>query len=99
MARFILTAVIIASATGLWGQVPSIQISREISITPIVFGIHRTGAGTWHPDKKPVSFAGWGLKGAATQGRWQIEAELILMRFFGLQEIPDRFSQKHGFDW
>ena len=99
MARSVLAVIIITSATGLGGQTSSSQIGKEISITPIVFGIHRTEAGTWHPDKQPVSFVGWGLRGAATHSRWQIEAELILMRFFGLQQIPNRFSPEQGFNW
>ncbi|MFB0515967.1 MAG: hypothetical protein ACETWG_05110, partial [Candidatus Neomarinimicrobiota bacterium] len=99
MTRIIISVLTLALITSLWGQKASSLSGRNISIAPIAFGIHKTMAGTWHPEKQPVSFAGWGIQGETTYGRWHLFAEFINMRFFGLGNIPNRFSPEQGFSW
>jgi len=72
---------------------------QQISIEPIAFGMHRTAGGLWRGSSDPASFAGWGLRGGVTQGKWQLEADFINMRFFGVTGIPNRFTPEHGFSW
>ncbi|MBA7613665.1 hypothetical protein ES703_20919 [subsurface metagenome] len=73
--------------------------AQSISIEPILFGIHRSSGGIWQGKAKPISFAGWGVRGKLEYGRWGLEADLVLMRFFGLGDIPNRFSPEQGFSW
>lgn len=73
--------------------------AQSISIEPILFGIHRSSGGIWQGEAKPISFAGWGVRGNVEYGRWQFDADLVLMRFFGLDSLPNRFSPEQGFSW
>ncbi len=72
---------------------------QDIAIEPIFFGIYRLSGGIWQAEAKPVSFAGWGVRGNVEYGRWRMDADLVLMRFFGLANIPNRFSPEQGFSW
>ncbi|UCH62815.1 MAG: hypothetical protein JSU77_13685 [Fidelibacterota bacterium] len=87
--RLSFAAILLSSL--LWGQ--------DIVVEPILFGIHRSSGGIWQGDDKGVSFAGWGVRGDLEYGRLGLDADLILMRFFGLGEIPNRFSPEQGFSW
>ena len=73
--------------------------AQSISIEPILFGIHRSSGGIWQGEEKPISFAGWGVRGNVEYGRWRLNADLVLMRFFGLGNLPNRFSPEQGFSW
>ncbi len=75
----------------LWGQ--------DVTIEPIFFGIHRSTGGIWQPEAEPISFAGWGVQGSAEIGNWELDADLMLTRFFGMTGLPNRFSPEQGFSW
>ncbi len=77
----------------------TIELGDGVSVEPVFFGMHRTDGGTWTAEDRPINFAGWGVRGAGQFGRWEISTELVLMRFFNLGELPNRFSPEQGFSW
>jgi len=88
----ILTIVLLATTTWLY--------SKDITLKPIFFGIHRTTGGLWQSSTDPVSLAGWGLHGDGKYGAWKVSGDIILMRFFGLDRLPlNRLSPEQGFTW
>ncbi|MFC1542968.1 capsule assembly Wzi family protein [Candidatus Neomarinimicrobiota bacterium] len=91
ITRIFSVLIILINSNMLWGQ--------DIKIEPIVFGIYKSSGDIWQVEDNPVSFAGWGVKGNIAQDRWQLEVDLILMRFFGLTGLPNRFSPEQGFSW
>ena len=91
MIKNILPLVVILTSTQLVGQ--------DIAIEPIFFGIHRSTGGIWQGEAKPISFAGWGVRGNIEYGNLRLDADLVLMRFFGLTGLPNRFSPEQGFSW
>ena len=87
------------SALPLVASPLSLQLVEGVNIEPVFFGMHRTDGGTWIAKDQPISFAGWGVRGTGRFGRWELSTELVLMRFFGLKELPNRFSPEQGFSW
>ncbi len=77
----------------------TIKLGDGVSVEPVFFGMHRTDGGTWIAESRPINFAGWGVRGAGQFGRWELSTELVLMRFFGLDRIPNRLSPEQGFSW
>ena len=91
MIKNAIPLVIILASAQLWGQ--------DIAVEPIFFGIYRSSGGIWQGEAKPIRFAGWGVRGNVEYGRWRLDADLVLMRFFGLDNLPNRFSPEQGFSW
>ncbi len=85
--------VLIAASIGATLQ------GQTITVEPIFLGMHRTTGGLWRGSKEPVSFAGWGARGAVHQGKWSLQADFINMRFLGLTTIPNPFSPEQGLSW
>ena len=75
------------------------KLGDRVSIEPVFFGLHRTNGGTWIAEDRPINFAGWGVRGTGQFGRWELSADLVLMRFFGLRQLPNSFSPEQGFSW
>ncbi|MCH7521553.1 MAG: hypothetical protein IIB42_07655, partial [Candidatus Marinimicrobia bacterium] len=73
--------------------------AQTITVEPIFFGMHRTTGGLWQASEEPVSFAGWGARGAVQQGKWSLKADFINMRFFGMTKLPNPFTPEQGFSW
>ena len=87
------------SALPLMASPLTLQLADSVKIEPVFFGMHRSDGGTWIAKDQPISFAGWGVRGTGRFGRWELSTELVLMRFFGLEELPNRFSPEQGFSW
>ena len=74
-------------------------LSQEISIRPIAFGMYRSTGDWWQPEKSPVLYLGGGIRGEFEWNDWAIRSEFVNTRYYGLTEIPNRFSPEQGLSW
>lgn len=86
---------------GTWALLilPVAIMPQEFSIKPVAFIISRSTGDWWQTTSSPVTYAGAGLRGEYTWGRWRIESEFFNTRFYGLKSLPDPFTPEQGLSW
>jgi hypothetical protein len=95
--HIILTSLIIVGTS--YSKDIDLTLANIVKLEPVFFSIHRSSGGVWHGSPKSITFAGWGVRGTGSINNWELSTELVLMRFFGLHRIPNRFSSEQGFSW
>lgn len=79
---------------GAWAllMLPATIQPQEFFVKPMAFIISRSTGDWWQVASSPVTYAGAGLRGAYDWGQWHIESEFFNTRFYGLQNLPERFT-------